>query len=123
MREVTIYCAYNDKEFFNREKCLAYEHEALIRSLEIYDAYTFFDKNNSLIPAPIESEDMEDWANWLDVVGGKCAYVVRRANLSPETEKFYYDEWGYCILNKDFNNELGTFRYDYDNVKWVKVDE
>lgn len=51
MREVTMYYAYNDKEFFNREKCLAYEHEALIRSLEIYDAYTFFDKNSRLIPA------------------------------------------------------------------------
>lgn len=123
MREVCVFYAYDDKEFFNREKCLAYEREALMKSKEIYDAYTFFDKNMSLIAAPIESEDMEDWANWFDVVGGKCAYVVRHANLSSETEKFYYDEWGYCILNDDFNNELGIFRYDYDKYKWVKVGE
>lgn len=122
MREVTMYYAYDDKEFFNREKCLAYEHEALMRSREIYDACTFFDKNSSLIPAPIESEDMEDWSNWLYNVEGKCAYVIRRANLSPATEKFYYDGWGYCVLNKDFNNKLGAFRYDYDNNRWIKVD-
>ena len=123
MREVCVFYAYDDREFFDRDECVDYERKAIVKAWEIYKAYTFFDKDMGLIMAPAESDDIEDWADWLEIAGDKSAYVIRYANLSPETEMFYRHGWGYCILNEDFNNECGTFRYDYDKDEWVKVGE
>lgn len=123
MREVTVYYAYDDSEFFDRDECLAYEQDALHKAQEIDAAYCFFDENLITMYAPSVTEDIEDWIVWLGEVGDKCTCIRRRANLSPETEMFYREMWGYCILNEDFNNELGMFCYNYDKDEWVKVDE
>ena len=123
MREVHVFYAYDDKEFFDREECLAYEREALLSAWEIDGAYAFFDKDMNRILAPRDTKNIDDWINWLGIVGDSCVYVRRNANLSSKTEMFYREQWGYCILNEDFNNELGLFRYDWNKDIWIKVGE
>lgn len=123
MREVHVFYAYDDKEFFDREECLAYEREAMVNVREIANAYSFFDKDMNRIFAPHDSDDIEDWIDWLGIAGDECAYIHRFANLSHDAEMLYREMWGYCILNEDFDNELGFFKYDYNRDEWVKVDE
>ena len=58
MREVTMYYAFDDKEFDNYDACWEYENKAygLMRSIE--SKYTFYDKNMKPICAPVLSSEV-----------------------------------------------------------------
>lgn len=124
MREVCVFYAYDDKEFFNREECLAYETEAIKLMEEINDKYSFFDENMHLLVAPLGSTDIEEWIDWLNTAADKCTFIHRTGDLSINADKFSREICGYCINNSDFpygEENVGLFKYeDYD---WVKVGE
>lgn len=123
MREVSVFYAYDDTKFYNREECLDYEENILNRLKEINEKYSFFDKNMNLYCAPLESPDIEDWMDWFLNAVDKCEFIHREANLSILTERLITDEGGFCISNKDFGHIKGWFRYNYQTNEWEKVDE
>jgi len=123
MREVTMYYAYDDKEFDNYEACLAYENKGygLIRSIK--SKYTFYDKNMKPICAPAFSPEIEDWLTWLDKAYSYCTYVKKTGSLTDDETEFIRENISACIYNEDFNCAVGLFRYDSRTMEWVKVDE
>ena len=124
MREVCVFYAYDDTEFYTREECLAYEEKALKLMEEINEKYSFFDENMNLFVAPLGSTDIEEWIDWLNTAANKCTFIHRTGDLSVNADKFCREVSGYCINNSDFpygEENIGWFKYeDYD---WVKVDE
>ena len=123
MREVTTYYAFDDREFDNYDACLEYENKAygLMRSIE--KKYSFYDENMKKITAPFDSPDVEDWLTWLDNAYGDCTYIKRYNALNPQEEAIIDETIGCCMLNYDFKGEIGLFKYDISESKWVKVDE
>lgn len=119
MREVTVYYAYDDTEFYTKEECLAYESKALVWLREIANAYTFWGVDKKLIPPKWGSGDIVFWLDWFDYVTENAEYIRRYKNLSQQAEEFLDYTDGFFIQNRDFNNELGFFKYGKD--KWVKV--
>lgn len=123
MREIKYYVAWDDSEFESVDECMAYEERAISCAQEFNEAYSFYDKDMNKILAPSESVDVEEWMDWLACAIDDAAYIRRYANLTEEAEKFYCHMWGTCVLNDDFDNELGLFNYDFGNDTWVKVGE
>lgn len=123
MREVSVFYSYDDREFFDREECLEYEKNALDHLKEINEKYSFFDKDMNLYCAPLESSDIDDWIHWFYNAADKCDFIHREANLNVFTEQFIRDENGFCILNEDFKNQVGWFKYDFHWNEWVKMGE
>jgi len=123
MREVTMYYAYDDKEFDNYEACLAYENKGygLMRSIE--KKYSFYDKNMKEMTAPFDSPHVEDWLTWLDNAYSDCTYIKRCDILTAQEEAIIDENIGCCMLNYDFKGDTGLFKYDVSESKWVKVDE
>ena len=122
MREVTVFYAYDDTEFFNRYDCIAYEEEAL-KKIKIFDSVCkFYNENKNIMFAPA-SNDIEDWIDWLQCPAGKCCYIRRYAQLPEEVNQFIRAESDYCILNEDFEGGLGLFQYDMLHYEQVKVNE
>lgn len=123
MREVTMYYAYDDKEFDNYDACLAYENKGyeLIRSIE--SKYTFYDKKMKPICAPVLSPEVEDWLTWLDNAYSYCSYVRKTGSLTDDETEMIRENIGACIYNEDFSCTVGLFRYDTRTMEWVKVDE
>ena len=119
MREVSVYYAYDDTEFYDKEECLAYERKAMVLLREIAEAYAFLDIDKKLIFPMWFSDDIEDWLEWLDYAVEKCEYIFRHKNLSQQAEDFLVYTNGFSIQNGDFNNEVGLFKYEGD--EWVKV--
>lgn len=124
MREVTVYYAYDDSEFFDRDECLAYEEKAIKLMEEVNDKYSFFDENMNLLAAPLGSTDIEEWIAWLNMAADKCVFIHRTDDLSVNANKLCSEVCGYCINNSDFpygEENIGLFKYeDFD---WVKVGE
>lgn len=124
MREVTVYYAYDDSEFYDRDECLRYERQAIEEMMSINDCYDFFDKNGNRYIAPYyQCENIEDWINWLSDAAEHCDYIKVRHILPKNAVQFINREWGYCITPKDFHNETGLFKYDNFKGEWIKVDE
>lgn len=123
MREIKYYVAWDDSEFDNESECLAYEERGKKCAQEFNKAYSFYDKNMNKILAPNESADVEEWIDWLGCAIDDSAYIRRYANLTQEAERFYCHSWGTCVLNEDFDNELGLFSYDFETNTWDKVGE
>lgn len=124
MREVCVFYAYDDSEFFNREECLAYEAKALKLMEEVNDKYSFFDENMNLLAAPLGSTDIEEWIGWLNTAVYKCVFIHRTGDLSVNADKLCREVCGYCINNSDFpygEENIGLFKYEH--ADWVKVGE
>lgn len=123
MREVTIYYAYDDKEFDNYEACLAYENKGygLMRSIE--KKYSFYDKNMKEIIAPFESPEVEDWLDWLEDAYTYCTYIRKTGSLTDDEAEIIRENISACILNEDFSCAVGLFEYNRRTGTWDKVDE
>lgn len=124
MREVTVYYSYDDKEFFDRDECVAYEEKAIKLMEEINDKYSFFDGDMNLLVAPLGSTDIEEWIDWLNISADKCAFIRRTGDLSFNADNFSREVCGYCINNCDFpygEKNIGLFKYE--DCDWVKVGE
>ena len=110
-------------------KLRRYGDPGLITILQIDFPPTFvkthFDHalSRDLMWIPLTIKTIEDWIDWLGIAGDECVYIHRFANLSHDAEMLYREMWGYCILNEDFDNELGFFKYDYNRDEWIKVGE
>ena len=122
MREVSVFYSFDDREFFDRDECFTYEEKALKKFQSFNYFYTFYDKDMNIMYAPM-SKDVEEWINWLQCSAGKCSYIRRMGQLPEEVNQFIREEAGYCILNEDFNNEIGLFKYDDIQYEWIKVED
>ena len=123
MREVTMYVAYDDKEFDNYEACLAYENKGYGLMIGIAKKYSFYDKNMNEILPPSNSFNVEDWLTWLDDAYSYCAYIRKEGSLTDDEEKIISENIGACICNEDFSCAVGLFEYNMRTGLWVKVDE
>lgn len=123
MREVSMFYSFDDKEFFDRDKCEAYEREAVRHLRTVEACYAFYDKEGNRLFAPLTSDDVEDWMDWLCVADDSADRILVSRQLPNDTVDFVREQVGYCILPEDFRNETGDFQYDWHQYKWVKVDE
>lgn len=123
MREEVRYYAYDDTEFFDREECEAYENNVYNMLTIIGKKYSFFDKDMNIFLPPTDSTDIDDWMNFFDDAFNGSSIVHREENLTNEENSFMRHEFGYCFSNEDFDNETGWFRWDKDEIEWVKMDE
>ena len=123
MRKVTIYYAFDDKEFDNYDACFDYENKALMLMRNIEKKYSFYDKNMKEMTAPYESPNVEDWLTWLDDAYSYCTYIRKMGNLTDDEAKIIRESIGVCIYDEDFSCGIGLFKYDFHVSKWVKVDE
>ena len=124
MREVTVYYAYDDSEFDDRDECLRYEQQAVEAMMSVNDCYDFLTMSGARFEAPdYQCEDVEEWMGWLSDAAEHCDYVNVRHILPENAVRFIDREWGYCIVPEDFNGEIGLFKYDDLKNEWVKVGE
>lgn len=123
MREEVRYYAYDDTEFFDREECEAYEAHVYDILTIVSEKCTFFDKDMNVLMPPNDSPEINDWMDFFDNAFNKCSIVHREENLTDEENSLMRYEFGYCFNNEDFNNETGWFRWDKDEIEWVKMDE
>ena len=123
MREVTMYYAFDDKEFDNYYACLAYENNAYMLMRGIEKKYSFYDRNMKEIIAPFDSPRVEDWLTWLDDAYSYCAYIRKMGSLTDDEAEIIRENIGACIFDEDFSCEVGLFKYDFRTMEWVKVDE
>lgn len=123
MREEVRYYAYDDTEFFDREECEAYETNVHNMLTSVSNKYTFFDKDMNILMPPDDSSDINNWMDFFDNAFNESSIVHREENLTDEENSFMRYEFGYCIHNEDFNNETGWFRWDSDEIEWIKIGE
>ena len=123
MREEVRYYAYDDTEFFDREECEAYESRIYDMLTSVSEKCSFFDKDMNIFLPPKDSPNINDWLDFFDNAFNGSSIVYRDKNLTNEENSFMQYEFGYCFSNDDFNNETGWFRWDRDEVEWVKMDE
>jgi len=123
MREVTMYYAYDDKEFDNYHACIQYENIGYGLALSIANKISFYDKNMEEILPPGSSPDVEDWIKWLDDAYGCCVFCRRNGSFTDDETEFIRENISACIYNEDFSCAVGLFRYDTRTMEWVKVDE
>ena len=123
MREVTMYYAFDDKEFDNYEACLRYENNAYMLMRSIEKKYSFYNKNMKEIIAPFDSSHVEDWLTWLDDAYSDCTYIRKMGSLTDDEAEIIRENIGVCIFNEDFSCAVGLFEYDTRMGQWVKVDE
>ena len=123
MREVTMYYAYDDKEFDNYYACLVHENKGYELMRNIEKKYSFYDRNMKEIIAPLESPNVEDWLTWLDDAYSYCTYIRKMGSLTDDEAEIIRENIGACIFDEDFSCAVGLFRYDTRTMEWVKVDE
>ena len=122
MREEVRYYAYDNTEFFNREECEMYENHTYNILINISKKYSFFDKDMNTFLPPKDSLDITGWINFFDNAFNESSIIHREENLTYEEDSFIRYEFGYCFNNEDFNNETGWFRWDKEEIEWVKMD-
>ena len=124
MRKVTMYYAFDDKEFDNYDMCFEYESKALMLMRSIEKKYSFYDKSMKEMIAPYESPDVEDWLDWLDDAYSCCTYIRKTGSLTDDEAEIIRENIGACIYNEDFNGGVvGLFGYNRRTGEWDKVDE
>ena len=123
MREVTMYYAFDDKEFDNFYACLAYENNAYMLMRGIEKKYSFYDKNMKEITAPFDSPKVEDWLTWLDNAYSCCTYIRKMGSLTDDEAEIIRENIGACLYNEDFSCAVGLFEYNHRTGTWYKVDE
>lgn len=123
MREVTMYYAYDDKEFDNYAACLDYENKAYMLMRSIEKKYSFYDRDMKEMIAPLDSPEIEDWLTWLDDAYSHCTYIRKMGNLTDDKAEIIRENIGACIYNEDFSCLIGLFEYNRYNGGWDKVDE
>ena len=123
MREVTMYYAYDDKEFDNYAACLDYENKAYMLMRSIEKKYSFYDRGMEEMVAPFESPKVEDWLTWLEDAYSYCTYIRKTGSLTDDEVEIIRENIGACIYNEDFSCSAGLFVWDTRVDKWVKVDE
>ena len=123
MREVTMYYAFDDKEFDNYYACLVYENNAYMLMRSIEKKYAFYDRNMKEMTAPFDSPKVEDWLTWLDDAYSYCTYIRKMGSLTDDEAEIIRENIGACIYNEDFGCVVGLFEYNCRTGEWDKVDE
>lgn len=116
MREVTVYYAYDDSEFDNREECEAYEGEAFDLLTEVFNSYKFFVNNQEIL---IFLNDVEAGLHALSAAFDKCDRISVTKPISDAALRLIDFQLGYVLPP----NTVGLYKYDTDEYDWVKVDE
>jgi len=123
MREVTMYYAFDDKEFNNYDACWEYENNAYMLMRGIEKKFSFYDRNMKEMTAPLDSPNVEDWLTWLDDAYSYCTYIRKMGSLTDDEAEIIRENIGACLYNEDFSCAVGLFEYDTRTGRWIKVDE
>jgi hypothetical protein len=123
MREVSVFYSFDDREFFDRAECEAYEREAMQHLRTVWACYAFYGRDGRRMFAPLTSNNIEDWMVWLCTVGDMADRILIIRQLPQDTVDFLRYQVGYCILPEDFDYLTGDFQYNWKRCEWVKVDE
>lgn len=115
MREITVYIAWDDKEFTNKSECEAYEEHTREMIHQLEQSLTMYDKDNNKIEWNQET-DLEAWNNWFEDTFGHCENIELHQALSEEVETYLRYNFGYEI------NQFkpGKYHYDWNVYEWVK---
>lgn len=117
MREVSVFYAFDDTEFFDRNECECYEERATLMIFEACEAYQFFDENGEQIEIDLIT-DLETTLFSFNMAWGKCSYIRVTKDVSSDTKNFIYTYFGFS-----FPDEMGLYRYWYNGDEWHKVDD
>ena len=116
MREVHVFYAYDDTEFFDRDECEAYEKPVFLKMQIVCASFVFF--NEEMKPMPVETGDLETMLDSFNMVWGKADYVEVIQRLDDEMWAFIQGEFGFTLPR-----EPGVYKYWYSDEEWHKVDE
>ena len=117
MRTVTVYYAYDGTEFYNPEECKEYERPAMYHINQWNRCCIFFDNNmDYMILAP--GLDIEETLDYFYEMLGKCTYIKINEKIPSESYNFLTEILDYYLPG----NEVGLYRYDYDEDEWVSAD-
>lgn len=116
MKTRITYVAYDDKEFESKEECEEYEEEAIKMLKEITTYYIYKDKDKNTIKFD-ESDDIEIELDNYDYIWKNAEYIVVHTPLSEKTLKRFNYDLGYDMPP----NEPGTYKYNWDRMRWDKV--
>lgn len=109
----TTYIAFDDEEFESEQACRNYEAKAVECVKEILDTYSFFDKDMNKYE--LRQDSIEHFLSDLEDISTICEYIKVNQIPSRALHKFVYQQIG-CILSEQ---EIGLYRYDWNNDKWV----
>lgn len=109
----TTYIAFDDEEFESEQVCRNYEAKAVEYVKEILDTYSFF--NEDMNKYELRQDSIEHFLSDLEDISTICEYIKVNQIPSRALHKFVYQQIG-CILPEQ---EIGLYRYDWNNDKWV----
>lgn len=117
MKMRIVYCAYDGTEFPTREACEEYERPAIYHLNAFIRCAECLDRNSVPLycPAGLNLDEALDWLN--DTIQ-ECAYIKINEPIPSESLTFINNELDYYLPN----NEIGLYKYDFENDEWVKVD-
>lgn len=117
MREVHVFYAYDDTEFFDRDECEAYEKPVFLKMQIVCASFVFFDEEMN--PLQIETDDLETMLDSFNLAWGKADYVEVLQKLDDNIGTFIQDEFGFTLPC-----EPGVYKYWYDDgEEWREVGE
>lgn len=120
MREVITFVAYDGKEFDIKQDCLDYEFNVFQKIESYFNSHIFYDKDMDELKYIFPT--VEKGFSCLSDAFSKCSYIRVADKINKETHDLIYYELGY-VMPEDDSEELGLFKYSFDEYKWVKVDE
>jgi len=116
MREVKYYISFDDKRFEDKKECADYEEKIGNLMMEIISLFVFYDKNMKQINHYFENLMgilcSFDWG-WQN-----CVYIKKISDCSEEALNFIKEYFGYPLPD-----EIGLYKYDWVEYKWIKVGE
>lgn len=111
----TLYIAFDDEEFESEQACRDHEEKFIHFIEEICEIFSFFDKNMNKYT--ISQDDINQAMNELDDAFCECEYIHITEVPSDTLLKFWNDYTGNVLPPK----EVGWYKYDWDNLKWVRT--
>lgn len=121
MTHVEYWYAFDDTEFLDRYECEEYEQQYIDMVYEIMRSYTFYDADMNILEMPCWFGTVDDAFHTLEDVVNRSIYVRRMEELSKAADKLERDALGLALNNEDFKNELGLFKWSFQEVRWEKV--
>ena len=119
MREMTIYFAYDNTEFYDKYECMEYEKHVWDVINELMECYVCFDKNFNMFQPPV-TDNLEEMLDFISSTFNNCDIIHFTKNPSDEAKKFQQTEWGYVLPE---NIEFGYYKYDYHKSDWILLTE
>lgn len=114
MREVTMYFAYDDTEFENREDCVKYEEYAEDMLREIVGSVSFLNRDNALYLT--KGKDINTTLGKIANACDNCETIIVTKQLSSSARVFILNEL--CI---ELPEMPGKYKYNRKYYEWRVV--